>query len=278
MPQLAPLLLLLACQKAPADPDSGPPAAPQVCPRPAVAVEAVGDANGDGAVDLGDAVLLLRHDAAGGPAPACDDAVDLVPDGRVELDDAFTLLVHLYEGVFDLGAADADGCGDAAPIPPPASCADLQVTLEGPSQSSVGSFEVELTLATTELAVEAWSLPISAEGCRIAEATTAGTVAASVADDPPGLRDLGHDATFARRDDATSAVILSYMQAVSLPADGLARAVLRLVVEAEDCGACTLTLGDPVDGLGGPPVEAVVVAAGASWPLPAQSLQVQICD
>jgi hypothetical protein len=44
-----------------------------------------GEANGDGKVDLSDAVFLLQHLFLGGPAPKCQDAADINDSGAVDL-------------------------------------------------------------------------------------------------------------------------------------------------------------------------------------------------
>ena len=70
----------------------------------------------------------------------------------------------------------------------------------------------------------AWSVSISSEGCSIIDVTTAGTVGASVDDDPPGLRDQGFEKTELTRgpgnEGAVSAVFLSFVRSVTLPPEG----------------------------------------------------------
>jgi hypothetical protein len=59
-----------------------------------------GDANGDGAVDIGDAVSLLNYLYKGGLPPACDpitDCGDVNLDEAVDLGDAIYLLNYLYK-------------------------------------------------------------------------------------------------------------------------------------------------------------------------------------
>jgi hypothetical protein len=270
------LPLVLACKEDP--PAAGTPTPPinEVCARPADRVASPGDANGDGAVDVADPILVLRHAAAAGLAPACAEAVDLVPDGRVQLDDAFALLVALGEGLFDPEEADTSTCGDAA-LPAPEACQDLEVSLTAPASAQAGApFEATVHLASASLAVEGWSLPVTAQGCQVVTATTAGTAAAAVTASPPGLRDLGYDMTTVAQGAATSVVVLGFMDAVALPVDGQARPVLALAVQADDCGTCTLRLGPPAVGLG-PEIPAVLAAQGAAWPLPETSAAIAIC-
>ncbi len=57
-----------------------------------------GDANGDGVVDLGDAIYLLNYLYKGGPAPNPSWTGDANSDGVVDLGDAIYLLNYLYKG------------------------------------------------------------------------------------------------------------------------------------------------------------------------------------
>lgn len=262
---MAPTLLLLAalgCGRDPL-PAGGEPPATELCPRPAATVTAAGDGNGDGVVDLADAVLVLRHRASGGPAPACAAGVDLIPDGKVELDDAFALLLHLGEGLFELPelAAECDGApGLTAP-----DCAGLELDF---AVSTVGAGDratVGLQLSSASLASEAWSLRLSAEGCVLTGATTTGTMAAALTDSIPGVRDQGYALTRLVDEEARSTVVLGFMDAVALPA-GQAATVLLLELEVPDCSACSLRLE-----------EGTVVASGASWPLAPRELSLELC-
>jgi len=63
-----------------------------------------GDANADGRCDVGDAVAVLSHLFAGGPAD-CRAAADANGDGKLDVADAVRLLAYLFAG--------------AAPPPPP---------------------------------------------------------------------------------------------------------------------------------------------------------------
>ena len=57
-----------------------------------------GDSNGDGFVDLGDAVHSLVYMFAGGNPPNCQQATDADGNDAIELNDPVTLLNHLYRG------------------------------------------------------------------------------------------------------------------------------------------------------------------------------------
>jgi hypothetical protein len=248
------LVALAACRREPPDDSDEPVETELACPREPTGDVPAGDANGDGAADLADAVVILRAAAEGGPAPACPPAADLVEDDRVELDDGFSLLLHLYEGGF--GLPEDPECVGAVPHASP-ECSAVEARITGNT--------VELRGAS--VAIEGWSLAVRAEGCTIVGATTAGTVGASVTDDPPGARDLGYDATFVADEGAVSAVILGFLEPVALPA-GAWSPVLSLTLEPGDSCDCTLSLGEPVTGLG-EPVENLVVAGGAAWPIAA---------
>jgi len=63
-----------------------------------------GDANVDGAIDIGDAVVQLWAVFGGGPEPGCTDAADANDDGVLDIADAIGLLDYLFA---------------AGPLPPP---------------------------------------------------------------------------------------------------------------------------------------------------------------
>lgn len=65
-----------------------------------------GDANGDGTVDVGDAVYLLNYLYKGGPAPAPMHVGDPNDDCIIDVADAVYLLNYLYKG----GPAPLPGC------------------------------------------------------------------------------------------------------------------------------------------------------------------------
>jgi hypothetical protein len=67
-----------------------------------------GDASGDGAVDISDAVFLLFHLFGQGIPPSCLDAADSNDDGAVDLSDVMSLLAALFL--------------DGPALPPPAVC------------------------------------------------------------------------------------------------------------------------------------------------------------
>lgn len=261
------LVLLVACRTGAKDAadDTAEPAL--TCPRGDAGELPPGDVNGDGHLDLADAVGLLRYVAAAGPAPVCPDSVDVVPDGFVELDDAFGYLLYLYEGGFGMLATPCTGEPWVAP-----ECADVAAGIEVPDDT-LAPFEARVTLRA-DVPVEAWSLSVQAEGCSITAATTLGTAGASVVDDPPGYRDLGYDATFLAEGGAVSAVVLDFLGPVALPV-GEPAAVLALSVDAEGSCECTLRVGPALTALG-QPVEALAVAQGAAWPLEA-SVTVATC-
>jgi hypothetical protein len=64
-----------------------------------------GEVNGDGKVDIADALRILGYLFLGAPLPACPDAADADDDGTIDITDAILLLGHLFLG--------------AGPLPPP---------------------------------------------------------------------------------------------------------------------------------------------------------------
>ena len=75
-----------------------------------------GDANDDGALDIGDPISVLAYLFAQGTAPRCMDAADGNDDGTVDLGDAVKVLGHLFAGTGDLplpfGACGVDPTED----------------------------------------------------------------------------------------------------------------------------------------------------------------------
>ncbi len=110
---------------------------------------------------------------------------------------------------------------------------------------------------------QGWSLSLSADNLDFVSATTNGTLAARVTDDPPGLLDNGFEKTEVAtgrgtgdcvdRQGVISAIVLSFTEIKTLPREGSA-AVCRLKVS----GQAPATEGDTkrarlfyVDGCGG---------------------------
>lgn len=238
-----------------------PPAEPTTCPPPSTTASAAGDANGDEAVDIADAIWVFRHAAEGGPAPSCDFASDLIADGRIEVDDATSLLIHLYEGAWPLHEVRR------------ADCRRAEVRSDGPCASPVvrlvaSGNTVEVVLEPGGAAVEAWSLALLAEGDCTLAGTTDGTAGALRRHG--GHRGLGYDATFSEAGKVTSAVVLDLMDATALPVD---RPSTLLRVEAT--GSCRVTL--PADGarLRGERVRSrLVVGGGYALQVPEASVAV----
>ena len=55
-----------------------------------------GDANGDGGVDIGDAVFVIFHLFTGGPAPGCRKSLDADDNGALEISDPIRILYSLF--------------------------------------------------------------------------------------------------------------------------------------------------------------------------------------
>ncbi len=85
-----------------------------------------GDASGDGACDIGDAVYVLGYLFARGGEPPCHDAADANDDARIDLSDTITLLLHLFRMQGSLpapaGACGADPTTDVLPCEAPEPC------------------------------------------------------------------------------------------------------------------------------------------------------------
>lgn len=169
----------------------------------------------------------------------------------------------------------------------------------GPAQLELRSRLHVLNLAPGIPGTQGWSLFAVATGCRPISATTAGTVAASVTDDPPGLvKDgylhirlvprselerigVGGDAGF------TSAVVLSFVEPVWLDAAGspykVARATLEGIVPEVGCAECLVEYvnwrnhGLGAGGSGGLPFDNTVTYWGATQYTLLESRSVRFC-
>ena len=98
------------------------------------------------------------------------------------------------------------------------------------------SYDCDVTLRTdgnsTEFGAQGWTLGLVSDGMTVVDVTTAGTTAADVNDDPPGLRDTGFEVSevgahgvdkCVDRTSAVSSVVLSFVRQVTLPPDGVER-------------------------------------------------------
>jgi predicted alpha-1,6-mannanase (GH76 family) len=70
-----------------------------------------GDANGDGATDIGDAIFVLCSHFAAGPSPTCEKAADANDDGLMGISDPLFLLEYLFLDGPSLPTPQA-ACGD----------------------------------------------------------------------------------------------------------------------------------------------------------------------
>ena len=70
-----------------------------------------GDPNGDGEVNITDAVSVLSYLFSGGVEPACEDAGDGNDDGRLDISDALAILGYLFLGSAAPPAPGPDVCG-----------------------------------------------------------------------------------------------------------------------------------------------------------------------
>ena len=55
-----------------------------------------GNVNADARIDIADAIFMLSHLFAQGPAPSCEDAADANDSGAIDIADAITILSHLF--------------------------------------------------------------------------------------------------------------------------------------------------------------------------------------
>jgi hypothetical protein len=109
-----------------------------------------GDANGDGFVDLTDAVYLQRYTFSGGPAPSCDRLVDIVTDQSVDSSDSYPLLSHLFPGPTTTLEADGTDCETHGYTPTDA-CGDGLTfgVAAAATVSGTGTVEIPATVTLT---------------------------------------------------------------------------------------------------------------------------------
>ena len=75
-----------------------------------------GDVNGDGGLQVADAVFALACLFGNGPAPACEDAADANDDGALNVGDALKILGHIFR--------------DGGPLPAPFERCGLDWTMD----------------------------------------------------------------------------------------------------------------------------------------------------
>jgi hypothetical protein len=76
-----------------------------------------GDANGDGQIDISDAVFTLRYLFSPGVIPGCLDAADSNDDGDLDISDAVAVLLELFR--------------ESGHIAPPVGSCAADVTFDG---------------------------------------------------------------------------------------------------------------------------------------------------
>jgi len=266
------LLLLLACRT------------PEVCPRASASgAPAMGDVNGDGDVDLSDAAALRRNLLFGGRAPACDAAADTMPlgvpdaSGRlVDLADAAAILHNRFAGSSDFPEL-ADGACDAWTAWPEGACGRMAWSIDAPRKVRASTFEARITLSSPDLRVEGWSLSVAAEGCRVVDATLAGTAGADARDSSSGARKGGFNAVDLTDDGgAVAAVLLGWLVDATASAGDQDLLVLTVEGEGEGCNPCRLSLHD--GGVGrGEPVSNVVTVDGRSYQPELAEAKIKVC-
>ena len=255
----------------------------EVCPVDAAGAGALtlGDANGDGHVDLSDGTYAVLHAFHGRPPVACDAAFDVVPDGQVEPADSYGLWSHLFEGT-GLGTLEAGACSTSQG-PEGGICGRLVYGLDAPDEvEGQASFEARAWLQNRDLdpGPEAWSLGIEAEGCTIAAVTTEGTVAGLSIGSDLGRRRTGYEVSRVTDGGAVSAVVLDYRLLSGLDAgkDPIDLLVLTVTAEApaSECGTCVLRFSDSL-AADGEPVASIVARQGRRYVPGREEASVEVC-
>lgn len=260
---LYPLLLLVAC---------GGPALLE--PAPA-ASPVSGDANGDGAADISDAVYLQNMLFRGGPGVRCSLVADVLPDGILNLGDSTLLLSAVLPGDSKLPLLAEGVCGAADPtaVPEPAR---LGLSWEAPARAT-GDAEAILQIETRDRPVQAWSMAIEATGCTVADVSTEGTAADWVYRDPPGKRaSTSYDFHRLTATGAEVGVVLDWQgdQKLTVGKEPWPILKLRLEPAGGDCSDCTVRV---LAGRGEGRIDSVATLNGWSFPLPEAEATIQLC-
>lgn len=280
---LCPLALTLGCHRGGKGDEAGPSSAEasEICARPQVSAAAVaGEANGDGEVDIADALWLERSLFAGGAAPVCAAAVDFVADGHVDAADGAAMLRSRFTAGFPAPSLAAGLCA-AAPVgvEPPCGALSLEVRAPtGAASSEEGRFEATVELHSPTLAVEGWQLGLSATGCTIMSATLEGTVGAPSSEG--GMRELGFGLAETVSGGAVSAVALGWTTALTLDPGSdptLLRVEVQAALPASGCAdPCQLRVGDGLQG-SGESIRSVVSVEGRAFVPEQGSATVEVC-
>ncbi len=253
-------------------------AGPDVCVEPVVAsAPGMGDANGDGAVDVSDGLFLGRSLFAGGAAPVCDAAADVLGDGVVDAADGVSVFRSLYAGTFPLPALAEGACASVRSPAPPEVCAPVALAVSAPAKA-IGAFDASITLTSPGLDVQGWQLSLTATGCSVSAVDLSGTIAAYTTDG--GLRREGFAESGTTKDGAWSGVALGWKGDAAAPASADTAKLLTVHVAASPpasgCAPCVLTLADGQSAPGGA-LRNVVSSAGWSYRPTLGSATVDVC-
>lgn len=257
--------------------DAGLPPPAEACPRGAES-PVFADINGDGVMDIADAIALQNHFFRGDREFVCRQAADFNGDGQIQVDDSYRITTHLVSGTQPARELEDDACRNSTPWPE-GQCAPAELRFSAPARTTESRFEATL-LVRGSLNLQGWSTSLEASDCTLVQVTTSGTPAGEIWDDPPGVRHLGYDTTRTVEGGAISYVILSFYEDIVLPRGAGGTAIMKIEVEAEvpesGCRTCTLRT---IEGLSwmGQPIERVLVADGYSFRPEEAFVTIDVC-
>lgn len=249
-----------------------------VCPR-GNAMPVIGDANGDGVVDIADAIALQNHLFRAGLAPACRAAANFDGDSRVEMDDAERISMYLLTGKQIPRVLGAHEC-DSTTYWPEGQCAPLALDLIAPLRVTSDHFLAQVVLRSPVLAVQGYSLSLEATDCELSKVTPEDTIAAEVWDRPPGIRHLGWATTPLVDGGAIAYLILSFTDDIYFPTSEEPTSILSADVHASvpfsGCRTCKISVRDGLSW-NGQPINTTIAANGRAFVPALPSIEVEVC-
>ncbi len=257
--------------------DAGLPPVTEACPLSA-ASPVFADINGDGVMDIADAIALQNNFFRGGREFVCREAADFNGDGQIQVDDSYRITTHLVGGGQPARALSANACRNSLPWPE-GQCTPAEFRFFAPARTTESRFRARMVIRG-DLRVQGWSTSLEATDCTLVQVATAGTSAGEIWDEPPGVRHLGYDMSRLVEGGALSYVILSFNEDIELPRGPSGTEVLEIELEADvpesGCRPCSLKTIAGLTWLG-QPIDRVIVSDGYSYRPAESEVTIDVC-